>query len=267
MEHGLEHRGGDGSATKESVFDSGVSSVSSNHSRYAWFIHIFTAMGAVVGMLAVEAVANGRSRAAMVYLLITQLIDAADGPMARQIDIQKAAPKIDGYVMDLVIDYVTCVIVPAAFIHKFHLLPSAVSLPIICLIVFLSAMWFSRTDMMTDDHWFNGFPATWNLIAPTMFLLSPGRQWANAAACLFLCEMLMTNVKFPHPVRSSGPRVATLAVTSAWLAILFWGTFDDTLRTSVRVILVLVIGYFTGLCTWRSRLEKIDTLIPPLTIS
>jgi phosphatidylcholine synthase len=239
------------------------------HIRYAWFIHIFTAMGAVVGMLAVEAVANDKPRAAMVYLLITQLIDAADGPMARQIDIQRAAPKIDGYVMDLVIDYVTCVIVPAAFMHKFGLLPKTVSLPIICLIVFLSAMWFSRTDMMTDDHWFNGFPATWNLIAPTMYLLSPkgNYAWANAAACLFLCAIMMSNIKFPHPVRSAGPRVLTLAVTALWLAILFWGVFDVTLFLPLRVGLVLVIGYFTGLCAWRSRLEKSGGLIPPLSLS
>ena len=25
--------------------------------------------------------------------------------------------------------------------------------------------------MMTDDFWFRGFPAAWNLIAPVMFLM------------------------------------------------------------------------------------------------
>jgi phosphatidylcholine synthase len=235
-----------------------VDPISLRHNRIAWAVHFFTAMGAVVGILAIEAVFKGNVKTAMVYLLITQVIDGVDGPMARQIDIVRAAPKIDGYVMDLVIDYLTCVIVPAAFLNKFGLFPSSVSIPMICLIVFLSAMWFSRTDMMTDDLWFNGFPSTWNLIAPTLYLLGTP-PWANVVVCLGLCGLLMTNIKFPHPMRSAGPRVMkmmTLIATSLWLVALLWGAFDPTLRNSAKAILVLVIGYFTGLCAWRTRLER-----------
>ncbi len=229
--------------------------ITARHNRIAWAVHVFTALGAVVGMLAVEAVFKDKVQAAMVYLLVTQVIDGIDGPMARQIDIVKAAPKIDGYVMDLVIDYLTCVIVPAAFMNRFGLFPSALSIPIICFIVFLSAMWFSRTDMMTDDLWFNGFPCTWNLIAPTLYLLGTP-DVANAIICLGLCGLLMTNIKFPHPMRSQGPRAMTLVATGAWLSALLWGAFDPTLRTGLKVVLVLVIGYFAGLSTWRTRQER-----------
>jgi phosphatidylcholine synthase len=232
--------------------------VSSRHNRIAWAVHVFTAMGAVVGMLAIEAVFKDKVKAAMVYLLITQVIDGVDGPMARQIDIVRAAPKIDGYVMDLVIDYLTCVIVPAAFMNRFGLFPSSMSIPMICLIVFLSAMWFSRTDMMTDDLWFNGFPSTWNLVAPTLYLLGTPKI-ANVIACLGLCALLMTNIKFPHPMRSGGPRqmkAMTLVATGLWLSALLWGAFDPTLRNGVKAVLVLVLGYFTGLCAWRTRAER-----------
>jgi phosphatidylcholine synthase len=233
--------------------------VSSRHNRIAWAVHFFTAMGAVVGMLAIEAVFKDKVKTAMVYLLITQVIDGVDGPMARQIDIVRAAPKIDGYVMDLVIDYLTCVIVPAAFMNRFGLFPSHLSIPMICLIVFVSAMWFSRTDMMTDDLWFNGFPSTWNLIAPTLYLLGTP-DWANVIACVGLCGLLMTNIKFPHPMRSGGPRsmtIMTLVATGLWLVALLWGAFDPTLRNSAKAILVLVIGYFAGLSAWRTRLERV----------
>ena len=207
-------------------------------------------------MLALEAVFQNRARAAIVFLLATQLIDGIDGPMARQIDIRATVPKIDGYVLDLVIDYVTCVIVPAAFLHKFHLLPHALSLPIICLIVFLSAIWFSRTDMMTEDLWFNGFPATWNLVAPTMFLLGTPK-WANAAACLGLCALMLTDVKFPHPVRSIGMRTITLGVTAGWLVALMWATQRLPTRSNFgKVLFVIALVYFFGLSIWRTRFQK-----------
>jgi phosphatidylcholine synthase len=238
------------------VVDPPVAFASASQVRRAWAVHLFTTVGAIVGMLALEAVFNGHAKTAMIYLLVTQIIDGIDGPMARQVDIEARVPKIDGYVLDLVIDYVTCVIVPAAFLHKFGLLPHAISLPMACLIVFLSAIWFSRTDMMTGDHWFNGFPATWNLVAPTMLLLGTPR-WANAVACLGLCGLMLTNVKFPHPVRSEGLQTPTLIVTGAWLTALLWATIRFPTRSVFgKVLLVIALAYFTGLCAWKTRVER-----------
>ncbi len=225
--------------------------------RQAWAVHLFTTLGALVGMLALEAVFDRRAKAVMVYLLVTQIIDGIDGPMARSVDIENRVPKIDGYVLDLVIDYVTCVIVPAAFLHRFGLLPSSVSLPIVCLVVFLSAIWFSRTDMMTeDDHWFNGFPATWNMVAPSMLVLGTPK-WANAIAVVLLCGLLLTNVKFPHPVRSDGMRTATLVMTAVWLTALLVASIRFGKSSwIINAVLVVCFGYFAGLSTWRTRLER-----------
>jgi phosphatidylcholine synthase len=244
-----------------------VVAASSSLVRRAWAVHLFTTLGAVVGMLALEAVFDNRAKAVMIYLLLTQVIDGIDGPMARQVDIQNTVPKIDGYVLDLVIDYVTCVIVPAAFLHQFDLLPHALSLPLAGLIVFLSAIWFSRTDMMTDDHWFNGFPATWNLIAPSMFILHTPR-WANALAVLGLCGLMMTNVKFPHPVRSLGMRNVTLVFTVAWLLALTWASIKfDRESLFAKIAVVLCFSYFFGLCAWRTRLEKERTSAGALAVA
>jgi phosphatidylcholine synthase len=221
--------------------------------RQAWAVHLFTTLGALIGMLAIEAVFERRAKAVMVYLLVTQIIDGIDGPMARHVNIDTRVPKIDGYVLDLVIDYVTCVIVPAAFLHEFGLLPEPVSLPLACLVVFLSAIWFSRTDMMTDDHWFNGFPATWNMIAPSMLVLGTPK-WFNAAAVLGLCGLLLTNVKFPHPVRSDGMRTATLVMTAAWLTALLVATLRYPKSSwPVNVVVVVSFAYFAGLSAWRTR--------------
>ena len=174
---------------------------SSTESRQAWAVHVFTTTGIVAGMLALQAVLDHRPKAAMIWLLATQIIDGVDGPMARAYDVKERVPQIDGYVLDLVIDFVTCVVIPAAFLHEFALLPGAnVSLALVGLVVFTSALWFSRTDMMTPDHWFRGFPAVWNLVAPTLYLLGTSRIVGGVVvAGLAVCSLL--NVPFPP----SGP--------------------------------------------------------------
>ncbi|MEZ5215746.1 MAG: hypothetical protein R2715_03915 [Ilumatobacteraceae bacterium] len=111
--------------------------------------------------------------------------------------------QIDGYVLDLVIDFVTCVVVPAAFLHEFGLLPGgSAAVALVGLIVFTSALWFSRTDMMTEDHWFRGFPATWNLVAPTLYLVGAGPVVSTVVVIGFsVCSL--TNIRFRIRSRSS----------------------------------------------------------------
>ena len=239
---------------------------SERHQRAAWGVHLFTALGAAVGMLALEAVFRGDARQAMLYLLATQLIDGVDGPLARQLDMAKAAPRVDGYVLDLVIDFFTCVVVPAAFLHEFGLLPDGISMAFVSVIVLLSAIWFSRTDMMTEDLWFNGFPATWNLVAPTLLILDTPKV-VNAIACIVLCALMLTDVKFPHPVRSSGPRPATLTFTVAWLVGLTWAALRYPTHSIVAATVVLVsIVYMAGLCAWRTRRSSAEAAAASTTL-
>jgi phosphatidylcholine synthase len=203
-------------------------------------------------MLAIEAVFGGHPRAAILYLLITQIIDGIDGPMARQVDVRRHVPKIDGYVLDLVIDYLTCVMVPALFLHQFHLLPASWSISLAGLVVFTSAIWFARTDMMTDDHWFNGFPGVWNLIAPSM-LLAGSSKWLNAAVVVLLCGLMLTNVPFPHPVRVVWMRWLTLPVTVCWLLGLAIGTLRFPRPLGVaHVLLWGSVAYFAALALVRT---------------
>lgn len=219
--------------------------------RRGWYVHIFTTSGVVVGMMALQAIFEMKPRAAIAFLLITQLIDGIDGPMARQIDVKTVIPKLDGYVLDLVIDYVTCVVVPAAFIHQFELLPADLSLAGTGLVVFLSAMWFSRTDMMTDDHWFNGFPATWNLAAPALYVMQ-APQWVNAVVIVGLAMLMLTNVKFPHMMRSEQFRPLTLAASAVLMGALTFGTWADGWSRAATLALIAVYAYFFALSFWRT---------------
>ena len=64
--------------------------------------------------------------------------------------------------------------------------------------------------METDDNWFNGFPAEWNFVVPSLYLLGTS-TWVNSVVVLFFCALTMTNIKFVHPVRVRVNRTITLS--------------------------------------------------------
>ena len=204
----------------------------------ALLVHAVTASGVVVGFLGLEAVINDEPRAAILLLIAAQILDGIDGPMARSWQISRLYPKIDGYALDLVVDYVTCVVVPVAFFHHFDLLPTGWSVAICSLVLFTSALWFCRTDMMTDDHWFRGFPATWNLVAPSVFLLGTSPQF-NAVVVVALALVQLTDLPFAHPVQVVERRILNIAVTVVWIASMAGAAivWPDT-NTALTVLLI-----------------------------
>ena len=140
--------------------------------RSAWLLHGFTTLGIVAAMLALRDVLVDRPDYAIIWLLLTLLIDGVDGPIARALEVEKRVPGLDGFLLDLIIDYVTCVVVPACFMYEFQVVPqNNFGIAVLCVMVFTSAIWFARKDMMTEDNWFRGFPAAWNIVGPLLFLL------------------------------------------------------------------------------------------------
>ncbi|MEP6660448.1 MAG: CDP-alcohol phosphatidyltransferase family protein [Acidimicrobiales bacterium] len=217
-----------------------------------WSIHALTASGVVVGLLGLIAVLDNHPKAALLWLVAALVIDGVDGPMARGCDIKRCVPKLDGYILDVVVDYVTCVVVPVAFIHHFRLLPPSLSITLIAIVLFVSALWMSRTDMETDDNWFNGFPAEWNFVVPSLYLLGTS-TWVNSVVVLFFCALTMTNIKFVHPVRVRVNRTVTLSVTVLWLATMTGLTigYPDS-NVWGRLILVAGPAYYLWLSVRRT---------------
>ena len=99
-------------------------SYSANTSRRAGYVlHVMTASGAAAGLIALQAIFDGRWRAALLWLIFCQVLDGLDGPIARKLDVTIHAGRIDGHILDLVVDYVTCVVVPIALLARLELLP------------------------------------------------------------------------------------------------------------------------------------------------
>jgi phosphatidylcholine synthase len=215
-------------------------------------IHAVTASGAIAGFLGLQAVMDGHVRSALLWLIVCQVLDGLDGPIARKIDVVRHAPHFDGHILDLVVDYVACVVVPVAFMIKMNLLPSAWQIWIAALIIFTSALWFARNDQETTDNWFNGFPATWNVVVPTFLILgtSPG---AAVVISILLCALQLTSVKFPHLMRVRSMRRFTLSISLIYLIALTYlsATYPNGPRWAYLVLMVAPI-YLGGLVVWRT---------------
>jgi phosphatidylcholine synthase len=229
--------------------------------RAGYVIHVMTASGAVAGLLALQAIFDSRWHAALLWLIACQVLDGLDGPIARRFDVTIHAPLIDGHILDLVVDYVTCVLVPVALLARLELLPTHYETLVAGAIILSSALWFARTDLETEDHWFNGFPAVWNLVVPT-FLIFGSSSTVVIVVSLILCATQLTNIKIPHLVRVVEFRRITLPLTVIYLAdltILSWQYSDKTgshPSTFEKYILLGFPLYIAGLSIWRTWFKK-----------
>lgn len=213
-------------------------------------LHVMTASGAAAGLLALQAVIDNNVRGALLWLLVCQVLDGLDGPIARKIDVVFNAPRVDGYVLDLIVDYLTCVVVPVALMVRLNMLPGEFQTLIAAMVLLLSALWFARTDIETDDHWFNGFPAVWNLAVPSflIFDLSPR---VVAITTVFLAVSQLTNVKFPHLVRVLKWRTVTLPFAAVYILTLFilswnYSNQDGIETTMVSKVIMIAFPIYIG---------------------
>jgi phosphatidylcholine synthase len=166
------------------------------------------------------------------------LLDGVDGPIARKLDVRSRIPTLNGNSLDLIIDYFTCTIVPVAFLNRFNLLPDNTIGPIGFAILFVSALWMARTDQETEDGWFNGFPAEWNMIIPSLFLIRADR-WVNFVICLIFCVLTLSRVQFAHPVSVREHRTVSLTFMIAWLGSMTWLAITQHDVRVVRMVLIV----------------------------
>ena len=181
-------------------------------------VHLFTASGGAVAVLALYAAIARDFAACFAWLGLALFIDGVDGALARAARVKVTAAAIDGAVLDLVVDFLTYVLVPVAALWRSGLMPSEASFWIGLIVTIASALYFADTRMKTDDLWFRGFPATWNLVVFYLFVLRP--PWMLSAFILLGAAALMfTPIVFVHPLRVVRLRRLTIAMTLAWFVL------------------------------------------------
>ena len=221
---------------------------------FAWLVHAFTASGAVLALLALLAVEERRFTLALAWLAVALVVDGVDGSLARWARVKERAARIDGDALDLVIDYLTYVFVPALFLWRAGLIVPAFAPALVAAILVSSLYVFARRDMKTDDGYFRGFPALWNLVALYLFLLQPGPE-VGAAVVIGLVIMTFAPIHFVHPfrVRDYGRWLPLLAVM--WglaTAALLWPEWSEPVRTVVAAVSVATAAALLGMGLLRS---------------
>mgnify|MGYP003973293771 FL=1 len=189
-------------------------------------VHLLTATGAVFAMLAMLAAVDARWDLMFLWLVVAFFVDGIDGPLARHYDVKKNAAEFDGVLLDLIIDYLTYVFIPAFALFKSGLMDGWTGWFAIILITFTSAMYFADTRMKTKDNSFSGFPGCWNMLVLVIFALEPN-FWVSLALVTILAVAMFLPLKFVHPVRTERWRAVTLPVAIAWTFFAGWAAWVD----------------------------------------
>jgi phosphatidylcholine synthase len=213
-------------------------------------VHAFTASGAVLGFLALLAALDGNFALMFAWLGAALIVDAIDGTFARRADVKRTAPEFSGEVLDLVVDFITYVLVPAYALFAARLLPEVVALPAIALILVTSALYFADVRMKTEDWYFRGFPAVWNLYAFIVFVLRPD-PWIAFAGVVLFSALTFAPLRTVHPMRVEHLRMlnlALLAATAVLCVLALWWDLAPPLWVKLGIganaLYFLLIGLF-----------------------
>jgi len=163
----------------------------------AWSVHLFTASGAVVGLLTIFAIMDHRWPAAVLWMSLAIIIDGLDGTLARRFQVEGVTPNFDGALLDNIIDYFTYAVIPALFIYEAGLLPESWALFGASVIVLSSGYQFCQMDAKTADHFFKGFPSYWNVLAYYLLLLQL-TLWTNLIIILICGLLVFVDEPFPE---------------------------------------------------------------------
>src|ERR1700738_4663268 len=212
----------------------------------AFAVHILTALGAGIALLALLEAVREHWAAMFGWLGVALVIDAVDGPIARRLEVARVQPDWSGEVLDLVVDFVTYVFVPAyAITASGLLLPLAAPL-LGAGIVVTGALYFADRRMKTSDNHFRGFPALWNGAAFYLFLLH-WPPWLLSLVVAALIALTFVPFNVVHPVRVLRLRTLTLSLIGVWAVLAVVTLIQDfNVAAPITIGLCAIAVYIVG---------------------
>mgnify|MGYP001467014822 CR=1 FL=1 len=223
----------------------------------AWAVHGFTGSGAVLGLLAIISIINDDAVGAFLWLGLALLIDGIDGTLARKIDVSRQTPNIDGTILDSIVDYLNYVIVPSLMIYWFQMVPLWFVLVAPSAIILTSLYTFANLRMKTEDYFFRGFPAVWNIVVLYFFILG-SNEYINIVVIAICIILTFTPIKFVHPLRVEDLRNLTVFFTIVWSATTLKLVITPTSKifmidsAIIFILWILTSIYFAVICFGRS---------------
>lgn len=207
---------------------------------YAFCVHFFTSTGILAAFASTVSLMNNQPVCCLFWLGISFLIDAVDGTLARKFNVKEVLPHINGVILDLIIDFITYCFIPALFIYKYISLPNNFKYFSLFILLMTSTYWNCNTNQKSEDYYFNGFLAAWNLIIVYLYIFTVNLPWVNFILIMIFSILSVLNVKTVHPLR-----VKTLIKFNIFMLILgFIGGFIllfNYPKKPLYVVLLLLI--------------------------
>jgi phosphatidylcholine synthase len=225
----------------------------------AYGVHLFTATGAVWGLLGLRAIFEHEWKMMIFWMILAMFVDGVDGMLARWADVKTYAVKVDGALLDNIVDYLNYVVVPALFLVEApEILPDGLAYPIAFAILLASAYQFTQVDAKTDEsheYFFKGFPCYWNVVALYMLILDFD-PWVNAGLLVLFNILIFVPIKYVYPSRNRHLRRFTLILSYLYGLIGVWGLmhYPDVPQWVIWASFLYVV-YYLGLSLWPRRAD------------
>ncbi len=179
------------------------------------FVHLLTGFGVLFGFFALISVFNNNQTNAFLWLGLAFLIDSVDGTVARKFNVKKNLPNIDGKMLDSIIDFFNYVMVPAIMIYWFKLLPDHFIILVPSILILISIYSYVNLNVMTNDHFYNGFPAIWNVVVLYFYIFATS-QFINLVILTLLIVLKFSPLKCVHPLRVKKLKSVSIFFTVIW---------------------------------------------------
>jgi phosphatidylcholine synthase len=221
----------------------------------AWGVHIFSASGVVMGLLALVAVVNRNWRGALLWLFVAVLVDTVDGKLARTIRVKEVLPDVDGRMLDYVIDFTNDVIVPTLLVYAAGLVPSSIRLVCCAAMLLVSCYHYTNLKAITSDFRFRGFPAMWNFVVFYIFVLELDPIW-NVVIIAVFCSLHFIPIDFIYPTRTIRLKKLTFSLVLVLAVVNLTILIQHPLRNKALLAASLaIVGYLMAISLYQTYLS------------
>ena len=194
----------------------------------AWCVHAYTALGLVVAAVMAVLIVRGDPaafRATFALMLVATLIDATDGFLARAFRVKEVLPNFDGRQLDYLTDFLTYVVLPLLLVWRAEILPAGWEAWLIAPLL-AGAYWFCQLQAKTDDGYFLGFPAYWNIVAFYLYvtdrLVVPLPGWLSLGVLLVFSVLTFVPTRYLNSTNRGRLNIVTNVLALTWIVLVVW---------------------------------------------
>lgn len=226
----------------------------------AWSVHIFTSSGLLAGFMAILAVQAHDWRMAMFWLIIALIIDGVDGTFARLFRTKEVLPFMDGKTIDYVIDFATYAIIPAYMFYEADLVPEAWRLGLTFLILLVSALYYGKTGMVSEDNYFVGFPVMWNMVLYYYLFVTDYQASTYVILTIIFAILHFAPIKFVYPSQNDRFKIPTIINTIFFIGTLALLVFYyPTKPLGLMIMAYATAAYYAVMAVYNTWIEKPPT--------